>query len=124
MKRHFKLTVGNFIFVRSGTYNIPEFDMDKIFIKTIGYDICRIYNHKNDAIAVIRLDTLHPDGHFFLRSHLSPKTETPLKRLIFVFYPRLSKFKIVNYLVQFLFRKKPTISVLTANFTNCTAEVI
>lgn len=125
MKRFFRITVGDYVIVRSGNYPLPSFDMSRVFVKALGYDRCIIYDERNAPIASFRLDALPPNGHLFLRSYMAAEeTRTSFKRLIFVLNPRLSDNRIINAILGSILRKVKTVTFNPREFENCEAEKI
>lgn len=122
--RYFRISVGDYVFVRSGNYPLPIFDMNRVFVKAFGYDRCRIYDDRNSLIASFKLDALPPNGHLILRSYMKSESDPKLKRLVFVLSPRRSNWKIIDAAVGLFFRKDRIVSFKPRKYVNCTAEKI
>lgn len=120
--RYFRITVGNIMYVRNGVYFVQDFDMNKVFIKSFGYDSLRIYDHQKTLLVSIRLDSLPGDGHLCLRKHLPANVDSDLKRLVFVLSTIRSRWKIINTLTGLLYRKNRVITFEPHEYSNITAE--
>lgn len=119
--RFFRITVGDRVFVKSGDYPMPVFDMSRVFVKSFGYDRCRIYDDRNALIASFKFDSLPPNGHLSLRSYMKSGSDSKLKRLVFVLSPQRANWKI---LLGSIFRKDRVVTFRPRKYVNCTAEKI
>lgn len=122
--RFFRISVGDYVVVRSGNYPVPIFDMNRVFVKAFGYDRCRIYDDRNAMIVSFKLSALPPNGHLILRSYMNSDSDPALKRLVFVLTPRRFNWKLIDAAAGLFFRKDSIVSFKPRKYVNCTAEKI